>query len=117
MIDDLSREPQHEEYRLHLMVEDSGVPKQTAETLVRIQIPINTPPTLPDKFLFDVREDVTINTSLGLIGAMDPDVLENRDYLEYALNNEAGNGTEFCLFRFFYTYQIIIYSGPRTKTL
>ena len=98
MIDDLSREPQHEEYRLHVMAEDSGVPKQTAETIVRIQIPINNPPTLSDKISFSVREDVTVNTSIGRIGATDPDILENGDYMEYSLDNKAGKERIFSPF-------------------
>ncbi|GAB1604982.1 protocadherin Fat 4-like, partial [Argonauta hians] len=89
--DHLSREPLQEEYLLNILAEDSGNPKQSSQTQIRIKIPLNKPPILSRNHQFEVEENVKIGSSIGFIEVEeDKTGSDPNSTLEFRLDKEAG---------------------------
>lgn len=85
------------------MAEDSGNPKKSSQIQVKIKIPLNKSPSLPNSHQFEVAENVRIGTIIGSIEAEDDGIETGSDFgnnLEYHLTSETGKVTVMVLSEF-----------------
>uniref|UniRef100_UPI00358FCDC6 protocadherin Fat 4-like n=1 Tax=Myxine glutinosa TaxID=7769 RepID=UPI00358FCDC6 len=87
------------EYRLKVIVEDSGRPSRTATAslLVRVvDVNDNTPVFLRSKVAFSIAEDSSIGMSVAAVSAQDSDTGPNGD-LRYSLIQQIPPGKKFSI--------------------
>ena len=89
--DALTHAPPIERYNLEVEALDSGFPRQTASTVVEVNVAVNHAPTMPEKQEFDVDENVLNGTDVGVVTANDTDlVVDQWQNLTFYMDDETG---------------------------
>ena len=95
------------EYTLAIAVFDNGFPRLSSETTVKIMVPENHPPTVPEFTSFEVFENKMRGTIVGKIEATDIDISENStQQLTYKIIEE---GQDFFFLFFFLALSLSFY--------
>ncbi|XP_046553353.1 protocadherin Fat 4-like [Haliotis rubra] len=72
--DTLKREPYHDVFNLHVQAVDNGFPRLSADTTVKIHVPINKAPTVDKVMSLTMMENLPAGTMVGKVEAVDPDM-------------------------------------------
>lgn len=73
----LTDSPQEEEYNLVIQGFDTGEPSLASNTTVRVRVALNKAPIVDPNFVFQVPENMTIGSTVGIIPVFDPDMEHN----------------------------------------
>ncbi|XP_067676182.1 cadherin-related tumor suppressor-like [Haliotis asinina] len=86
--DTLKREPYHDVFSLHVQAVDNGFPRQSADTTVKIHVPMNKAPTVDKVMSLTMMENLPAGTMVGKVKAVDPDMgVSPEETLEYLITD------------------------------
>lgn len=88
----LTDSPQQEEYNLLIQGFDTGEPSLTGNTTVRIRVALNKAPVIDSNFVFQVPENMTIGSTVGMIPVFDPDTKHNPlESIKFSISDPTNN--------------------------